>query len=87
MDSPPEGVLHRLHGRDAEMFVLLQRADLLNNVPALAACDHGKHVPVPRRRDGTASRDALKRKLVSMCGCEERVSNVQYGRAEAAKKY
>lgn len=81
MDSPLQNVLRQLQGRDVEMFVLLQRADLLNNVPASTTPDHGstERVPVSRHMEGTGSRDALKRKLVSMCGCEEQVKNVEGG--------
>ncbi|CAM9784987.1 unnamed protein product [Scytosiphon promiscuus] len=76
MDSSPKNLLRRLHGRDTEIHVLLQRADVLNNVPGLAASDHGKQLLLSRHMEETGSYAALKGKLVSMCECQEQAERI-----------
>ncbi len=85
MDNDPETLLRRLHDRDAEIGVLLQRVHLLNRRAPPAASgviDHGFGL-----RGGMGSYDVLKERLSVVCGCQEKVGgdvnvdSARYGHA------
>lgn len=77
MDNDPETLLRRLHDRDAEIGVLLQRAHLLNRraPPAVGGViDHGFELHGGMGSyDEMGSYGALKEKLFVVCGCQEKV--------------
>lgn len=70
MDPNPEGLLRRLHDRDAEMCVLLQRASLLNRTCTRVIVDDG----TGKATEELGSRGALESSLAVVYGCQKEVS-------------
>lgn len=72
MSSSPEALLRRLHDRDAEIGVLLQRAHLLRRMPPPAG-GVGDHAFARHGNGGKGSYEALKERLSVVYGCQDKV--------------